>query len=277
MSEVIFKNVKTGFCVNGGLFFKGGKFVSDNSSSSNLPGSNPVKSYSNIVGLSVDVSNLEKKKLSEEIILISAYGFALNIFSLICAKYQTYMYFSDEIFCEYKNILWILVENHFEKYEEYKKTMFVGGGEGFCDDISFLNTNKNPKRLLHFYRVARDENKPIDYRVLQIWRFFEAWFKMKDSNLKNKLIDLKFYEEIGGWDINTNKRIIYKYKISKGFINRFYGYFRCAVSHGGGSRTRDAKKVYYPLLLDFDIQIEDFLEKMIDIASYLLKNTNKYY
>lgn len=277
VSEVIFKNIKTGFCVNGGLSFKGGKFIPDGGSLSNLPGSDPVKRYSNIIGLSVDVIDLENKGLSEDIILIEAYGFALNVFSLICAKYQTYMYFSEAVLCDYKNKHWILVENHFEDYDEYKKKLFVGGGEGFCEDLSFLNKNKNPKLLLHFYRVARDEGEPIDYRILQIWRFFEAFFKTKDNDLVDKLIDLKSYEVFFGWDTVFNKRVVYKYKISKAFITRFYKYYRCAVSHGGGNRSGHAKKIYYPLLLDFNLKIEDYLEKMIDIASFLLSKTKRFY
>lgn len=277
MSEVIFKNLRTGLCIRGTLSFQGGRFVADPTSSSNLLSSNPPESFQNLSGLAVDVSELERKQVGESEILIQAYGFALMTLSVCAAKYQTYAYFAFPVTCQYNSKTWLLHEGSFEEAEEWEKTQVINGGEGFCRDLDFLNKKKNPRRILHFYREARDESKPIDYRVLQLWRFFEGWYKKKDAELVKEIVSLKTVRERTGWHVKTGVPVFTTYKVTKRFVNRFYRYVRCAVAHGGGAKSRQAKKVFYPLLLDFYTNIDLDLHFMQKIADEVLRRNTKLY
>lgn len=277
MGEVIFQNLRTGLCIQGNLNFQGGRFVSDPTSSSILPSSNPPESFQNLSGLAVDISELEKKQVEESEILIQAYGLALMILSICAAKYQTYAYFAFPVTCQYNSKTWLLHEGRFEDAEEWKKTQVINGGEGFCRDLGFLNKKKNPRRILHFYREALDESKPIDYRVLQLWRFFEGWYKKRGSKLVNEIVSLKTVRERMGWDTKTGKLTYANYKVTKRFVNHFYKYVRCAVAHGDEGRMWQAKKVFYPLLLDFDTNIDLDLDFMQKIADEVLRKDNKLY
>ncbi|MCL5798250.1 MAG: hypothetical protein M1366_05600 [Patescibacteria group bacterium] len=277
MSEVIFKNLRTGLCIQGTLSFRGGRFIADPTSSSNLPRSNPPEHFQNLSGLAVEVSELKKRQVKESEILIQAYGFALMTLSACAAKYQTYAYFVFPVTCQYNSKTWLLHEGSFEDAEEWKKTQVINGGDGFCRNLDFLNKKKNPRRILHFYREARDESKPIDYRVLQLWRFFEGWYKKKDAALVNEIVFLKTVRERIGWHIKTGAPVFVNYKVTKRFANRFYKYVRCAVAHGGGARTQQAKKVFYPLLLDFYTDIDLDLHSMQKIADEVLRRDNKLY
>jgi hypothetical protein len=277
MSEVVFNNLRTGLCIQGALSFQGGRFTADPTSSSNLPSSNPPVHFQNLSGLAVDVSEFEKKQIEIIEILIRAYGFALMTLTACAAKYQTYAYFDLPVTCQYNSKTWLLHEGSFEEEEEWKKTRVVNGGEGFCSDLDFLNKKKNPRRVLHFYREAHDESKPIDYRVLQLWRFFEGQYMKKDTELVKEIVSLKFITRRTGWHVTTGLPINANYRVTKRFVNRFYKYVRCAVAHGGGAKSWQGKKVLYPLLLDFYTDIDLDLEFMQWIADEVLRRKTKLY
>lgn len=276
MSEVIFQNLRSGVAIKGNLAFMDGRFVADPTSSSNYLGTNPPTPYQNIEAIAVEI-NTEVKTEELQSILISAYRFVLMIISAMAAKYQSYLYLEIPVKCTFVGKTYILHEDSFREEEDFKRTLFIGGGDGFCDNLSFLNKNKNPRLVLHFYRTAKDETKPIDYRVLQLWRFFEGWFKIKDWDLVNKIVGLKNYEVIEGWNPNTNKQVVSSYKITRRFVRSFYLYYRSAIAHGGGSRPNQAKKVLYPLTLEFDSDIFIKLHFMEEIADYLLRKNPKIY
>ena len=198
-------------------------------------------------------------------------GVPSNEITLIAANAQTYAYFSTPVRCLYKNILWILHEGRFEKEEDRKRTQLIGGGYGFATNLNILSKKKNPRKILHFYRAARDESNPLDYRTLQLWRFFEGWFNKQGKELVNELIGLGSVTESSGWDIKTNKQIFVKYKITKSGVEGFYRNYRSAVAHGGGASKNHSKKIIYPGLVDFMDDVDTKLFYMLKVADEILR------
>lgn len=271
MSEIIFKRLRSGVAFDCDLNFKDGRFIEDISSKSLIPNKKPARQYKNVEGIALDV-DLSKFDSIQELATL-ALEKVEEIFAHLSAKYQTHVYLDLPITFTLEGKEYIFHELWVEELEQFNKTHFCGGGGGFCNNLKFLNKKRSSRLIFDFYKEAQNECKPMDYRALQLWRFFEGWFKLKDKDLKNKLLDLKFYETKKGYS-PTGKVLYKRKKIAKKLINGLYSFMRCAVSHGGASKGKESKKIIIPRRAVFDDWLMWHFHEAIDIASYILrKNT----
>lgn len=269
--EIIFKNLRSGVSINGSMNFEGGRFIPDPTSRSIIPNSNPKQEFQNINGIVISLNSKPKDQNCLQNAAMQTLEKAQSIFAAMCAKYQTYMYLDTPITFSFDGKDYIFHEQWVEDLGQFNRTGFIGGSGGFCMDLGFLKNNKNHKLIYDFYREAQNETNPVDYRVLQLWRFFEGWFNLKNNDLVKKIVSLKLYQVLKGYDIRGNELFKIK-KMTKKLINGFYKYSRCAVAHGGGTKTKHSKKVIIPRIAVFDDWVIWYFHDMLEIAASILKN-----
>jgi hypothetical protein len=273
MNEITFLHLHLGLSIKEPLSFNRGKFIADPLSSSTHPQTG--ESYRNLNSLVIfsDQDLGDENEIQE--MLFDCYQEALEILSAVAGRFQCYAYLGQPITCNLNGEEYHLFEHRFKKVSFLTNLHIISGGRNYCDDLSFLNRSRSSSRILDFYREAYDETKPLDYRILQLWRFFEGWYKLKDSALKQKLISLKTYKVFCGYNTDTHERIVRIYRIRKRSINHFYSYYRCAVAHGGGSASWQAKKVIIPREANTSADLLGVLHVMIEIADYILQEAPK--
>ncbi len=90
---------------------------------------------------------------------------------------------------------------------------------------------QNLKHALHFYQAAMDDTNPDDYRLLNFWRFFEAY---SNTSQKNNIIKniLTIYKTISS-DLNhiTEYPHVMNQKNLKEILELIYDAYRCPVAH----------------------------------------------
>lgn len=269
-NEVVFLNLACGASFSSRLDFVGGRLIPDPRSSTSRP-DRPGVRYQNVIAIGVDVSSYTDDPANVQLLLISAYLFVIDVLTAIAGHNQAYAYLEKPIRCDYQGVRYILINETFEEETIWSKTLVVHGSDGYSDDITFLNRRRNPRRILHFYREARDETNPIDYRALQLWRFFEGWYGMRDQQLIDALVALEYCETHEGFDVHTHRPIIRRMRITRRSVTSFYRYYRSAVAHGGGERRGHTRKIYYPRLLQFYSDIWMRLFFMLHVAGEILR------
>lgn len=259
MAEVIFKNLRTGFCLDCNLDFNEGRFIPDPSTKS-IKQSDPPKEFQNIESVAIKIpEHLEKTEKIQQIGTWALEKFH-DIAASVCAEFQTDMYLEVPVTFSYKGKDYLFHEEWVENAAEFSETKFIGGGNG-CSDLGFLKDSRKHRLFYDFYREAQNDSNRLDYRALQLWRFFEGWFNLKELALVYKIVGIKTYERPEG----------YKGKISKRLINGFYRFSRCAVAHGGGVRGNQAKKIIIPRRAIYDKWLVWHFHDLLEIANYILR------
>ncbi len=267
--EIIFNNLHTGMSVAGNGSFNGGRLIFDLTSHSIDQSSGD--SFQNINGIALDVASIPNDPNQLQSLLFTEYVQALALLSAISGRFQTYAYFSQPLKCELNGTRYILHEHLFEE-ENFLERLHIIGGGSHCRDITFLGRKRSPSYFLDFYKEAKDETKPLDYRTLQLWRFFERWFN--DRDVTTQLLKISHYEVLGGY-LQDGSRKIDKYRINKRLVNSFNRYFRCAVAHGGAATGNHSRKVIIPRHANTDSNMFIILIIMLDVADYLLRKAPK--
>jgi len=183
---VKFKGLHTSLGINPGAQFNQGRFIFKQGGMASVnPDNNQV--YPDPIGLEVfchlDEPPEENRQVLEELEL--ALYAAEEIMTQIAAEYQVNCYLDKPITCEYNNKTYVLEESFWEEIDPN-----VDRGEArskFTDDLSFLDVNKNFHPMFHLYRVAQDETYTNDYRVLNAWRFLEAYYGLQGRYLLDHL------------------------------------------------------------------------------------------
>lgn len=98
------------------------------------------------------------------------------------------------------------------------------GNKFFPSKILDTLDNVQMDDIFFIYRESQDHNYPLDWKFLNIWRFFEYFYKMKGLSLVTHL-SLK-YKKYRPSIINNKWE-----KLSCGFFNECYTDFRCATAH----------------------------------------------
>jgi hypothetical protein len=274
MQHVTFLNLRCGVSVQGTLEFSGGCLVPDQLARSRPPGDETGAYFQNINGIAIDAPPVPIDPNALQSVLFDSLETAHKIFSAIAAQFQTYVYLDIPVTCEYGGVRYVLYEHLFEEEEALRRTHFIGGGN-HCSDLTFLNRSRGPRLILDFYREAQNESRPLDYRVLQLWRFFEGWFGKKDAALKDELCNLSIYTVPHGYSRTTHEQLWQTHRVYKRDINTFYSYQRCAIAHGGGAGARHAKKVILPRHVQSDGRMFIRFLDMLDIANYLLHRSKR--
>lgn len=274
MTDIIFQNLRSGIAINCSPEFEGGRFIFDASSKSIIPNSNPQQTFNNLSGICISIDKEINDQNELQDVATIALEKARGIFAAMAAKFYTHMYLDTPITFLCGDKQYIFHELWVEELSQFKNTHFIGGGSGFCIDLKFLNNKKFHRLIFDFYSEAQNDSNPIDYRALQLWRFFEGWFNLKDQALVKSLINLKKYQFSKGYDNNGN-RIFKNKKITARMINGFYRFSRCAVSHGGGSRSSHSKKIIIPRRASDDLWLTWYFHDVLNIASSFLRNKTK--
>ena len=206
---VTFNNLVTELSVNPAATFKQGKFL-------NRTGMAQVNTETNIAYPDVNALQVNcKDEDSDEdgyhqhlqCLLRQALYLAEEILTAVAAYYQAECYFERPITCEYKGTTYQLRDNF---WREVDPNVLTSYGGTFANDLSFLDENKNVHPMFHLYRQAKDDTQSGDYRLLNAWRFLEAYYGLQGEPLKDELIRLG----------NKSK-----------FVNGFYHSYRCAAAH----------------------------------------------
>lgn len=206
---VIFNNLVTELSVNPVATFKQGKFL-------NRTGMAHVNTDTNVAYPDVNAlqvycrdedSDKDDYHQHLQCLLRQALYLAEEILTAVAAYYQVECYFERPITCEYEGKLYELRDNFWREVDPNVSNSYGGT---FADDLSFLDENKNVHPMFHLYRIAKDDTQPGDYRLLNAWRFLEAYYGLKDGSLKKHLVGLG----------NSHK-----------LVNEFYAFYRSAVAH----------------------------------------------
>lgn len=270
MPDVEFQNLRTGVSISGSLNFHNGEFIPDLLVSSRIPGDHTTR-YQGIKGVSVSISIPPEIEVMDDDsktqwILFTALERAHAVLASLSAKYQSYAYFNEPIECKYNGTTYVLHEYRFEELS-FLRGLHISGGNAHCKDLAFLN--KISSRQVHdFYREAQNEARPVDYRALQLWRFFEGWFKCQGWTLVNTLCALNTYQVFAGWNVTTNAIIWRVNTIRRSDISAYYRFYRCAIAHGGGS---NGKRII-PRQGQSNMEIYLRMHTLLDIAKDQLRS-----
>ena len=169
----------------------------------------------------------EGRKLFD--VLDNALYLAEEILTGIVATTQTNFVFKKPITCIYEGKHYDLADSMW--HEVILPDQLISGGESFVEDVSYLDIEKNFHPKYHFYRVAKDEANPIDYRILNVWRFLEAHFGKQGEKLNPLLKTAPAFKEID--------------------VDVVYEQFRCAVAHAAElNQDVESKRVILPRHLE---------------------------
>ena len=271
MPEIIFNNLRSSISINGDFSFSGGRFVPDYTSNSSIPNSNPQKKFQNLNGIAITIPRAPADHNDLQSLAFSALEFAQGILAAMAVRFQTHMYFEPPIRFTLDGINYLFHEDFVEEQIEFEQIHFMGGGDGFCESLAFLNNPRNNRLIFDFYREATNESNSLDYRILQLWRFLEGWFGIKDMTLVNHIISLMSYQTYHGYN-NLGIQKIKTHRITRRLIKGFYSFCRCAVSHGGGSSNpRHTNKIIIPRRIQLDDKAFWIFHDMLDITDYIIR------
>ena len=131
--------------------------------------------------------------------------------------------FQRPISCRYKTKTYTLDEVGFHETDVH----LMNGGEAFIVNLDFLNEPKNPPRLLHLYRAAKDATLTHEWQLLNAWRFLEAFHGKSDSKLKEHLVE--------------------HHDVVKETVDKYYSQYRNAAAHAAILRKKpNSSKVIVP-------------------------------
>ena len=194
-----------------------------------------------------------------------SYNLAEELITAICAKYLTSAYFDKPVTCIFKGKEYYLNDMTFQ--DKDIPTLRFYRAES--DSLDFLNSNKNPRKLFHFYRLARDITVPVDQRVLMAWRFLESYCKRRDMELVNYLSSTKFMDK-------NNKAVRFR----RSSIESYYKYYRSAVAHASLPRNNNhALKVIYPRAKEttYNLPLHRRLNSILDKIDIILATNKRIY
>lgn len=206
--NVIFHGVITTIGINPSIKLRQARFIPKDGSGTVNP-ENGV-TYPDIGALQVfchlESEPEEGRKLLEP--LDRALYLAEEIMTALVASTQEEFYLEKPIRCTYEGMQYAFEGGFWS--EVLPNANVIRGGEAFVDDVGYIDEPKNFHPMFHMYRVAKDESYTRDYRALNLWRFFEAFYGKKGDRLKKKLVSNNLSQEK---------------------VDEFYHSFRCAVSH----------------------------------------------
>lgn len=206
--DVIFHDVVTTIGINPSIKLHQARFIPKGSFGTVNRKNNTT--YSDIGALqvfcSLESEPEEGRKLFEP--LDTALYVAEEIMTALVATTQEEFYLEKPIKCTYKGKRYVLEGGFWN--EVLPNSSVIRGGETFIDNADFIDEPRNFHPMFHLYRVAKDESYTRDYRALNLWRFFEAFYGKKGDKLKKKLTANGLEQDM---------------------VDRFYHSFRCAVSH----------------------------------------------
>lgn len=194
----------------------------------------------------LDTEPEEGRKLFEP--LDTALYVAEEIMTGLVATTQEEFYLEKPIKCTYNNKQYVLEGGFWQ--EIMPNAQIIRGGKVFVDNADFIDESKNFHPMFHLYRVAKDESYTRDYRALNLWRFFEAYYGKQGEGLKRKLI---------------------REGLPETQVDRFYHHIRCAVSH---ARLLHEDPMSEEVILPKSIETESNGGLLIDLSD-MMKFTDK--
>lgn len=270
-NEVTFLNLHCGLLVDKSIDFEQGKFTFSNNitrvvSNHKYNLINGIIIYCDIPEIieTIDVNDFYSGNDIGKY-LRRAYDLAEEIITAICAKYLTPAYFDKPVTCIFKGKEYYLNNMTFQE----KGIPYLQFYKAVSNDLGFLNTNKNPRKLFHFYRLAHDITVPVDQRVLMAWRFLESYCKRRDKELVNYLSSTKFKDK-------NNKTVGFR----RSSIESYYKYYRSAVAHASLPRNNNhALKVIYPRTKEttYNLPLHRRLNSMLDKIDIILATNKRIY
>ena len=259
--------------VAGDLTFNGGRFVPDTMISGRRPDDREGQTHWQLAEIEVEVPTIVAPGMHHDHpnevqqTLFAALERSHELLALFVAKTQSYAFLDPPVECILDGTTYVLHEFMFERKDTLDGMLFIGGG-GYCEDIGFLGDPSLNRPVYDLYREARNDSRPIDYRVLQIWRFFEGVFKAQGQDLVPKLVGLGAYKVFRGWDKNTGEELWHEVKIEESVIQQYNKDARCAVAHA--SKIADGRAIL-PREVQSDTDLHLRLIEMIELADHVLR------
>ncbi len=207
--SVVFNNLITDISINPQISLQQARFIYSQSGGSVNPKNQTT--YPEVRGIEV-FCHLDKAPDEGRILLEpleTALYIAEEIFTALVATTQGDCYLAKPITCVYNGKNYVLEGSFWREFIPADNVF--QGGEVFLDDASFIDEKKNFHPMYHFYRAAKDETNPNDYRALNAWRFLEALYGKSDADLVKHLVNVE--------------------KQPKKIVDNFYKNIRCAVAH----------------------------------------------
>ncbi|HUD07294.1 MAG TPA: hypothetical protein VMR34_05395 [Candidatus Saccharimonadales bacterium] len=202
IAEVEFYGLNISASIDGNATFDSGKFIRD---TTYFNVDEAGQRYPGVKGIQVTIN--VRSNAIENTILRQALIFTEEILTVLCASSQTDAYLSKPITCKYKDKVYVLDGAWFHDADSH----VMNGGKAFVVNLDYLNEPKNPPRILHLYRAAKDATLTTEWRLLNAWRFLEAFHGCRDRNLILHLVNHHHVVQVTA--------------------ERYYEKYRCAAAH----------------------------------------------